>query len=732
MDLSPDPELQLPEFSPIAFPVCFSRARRVAISAWTQHVPFAMFLVDAVRPRTLVELGTEFGVSYCAFCQAVDELGLDTRCYAVDTWQGDAHTRASGSEALKDLRAHHDPLYGRFSELIQGTFDDALSRFPDGSIDLLHIDGLHTYEAVKHDFESWVRKVSERGVVIMHDVNVHHGDFGVWKLWENLRTQYPSFEFLHGYGLGLLRVGTEPIPALEPFFSASPKEAQAIQMVFETLSLRLLPGTEMIYRSPSLISGLPAHQLQPVGAERNATPAELGEQPALEQTVSVIIPSYNTREYLKLCLDSLAQLDFPAEHLEIIVVDNASTDDSVGMVRREFPRVRLICNDSNMGFAVAVNQAAHEARAPYVAFLNSDMRVEPGWLNALVEAIQCEPDIAAAGSMVMNWDGSLVEFFGRTDDLFALLPNPYGPREVEAQTGKRYSMVTSGGAMLIRRDLFLSFGGFDTGYFMYHEDVDLGWRLWLRGYKCIVTPGSVVYHRGRASSGKLPAAFVHAALQRNMLITIFRHLERENLWALMPLVLRIVLEQAAAAAPAREAVPVVIQDIVSSLDSLIDQRMHIQAGRKRSDTEIFSTVGHPLRGLSTLMQYANVQTEITDQFPLEEFDPCDAQPMRNAIFTWLNAAHFVAQTALERRLSSEIAERDQAAQGLTAQLAGVDAQLAAANAELIAINGSRAWRTGLRLREFRHRLLPPGSFLERGARFAFNALRRILPAPRGQ
>ena len=100
-----------------------------------------------------MELGTHTGDSYCAFCQAAAELTLETRCYAIGTWRGGAHAGQFGEEVVADLRQHHDPLYGGFSRLVRSTFAEAAPHFEDGSIDLLHIDGYHTFEAVKEDFE---------------------------------------------------------------------------------------------------------------------------------------------------------------------------------------------------------------------------------------------------------------------------------------------------------------------------------------------------------------------------------------------------------------------------------------------------------------------------------------------------------------------------------------------------------------------------------------------------
>jgi GT2 family glycosyltransferase len=212
---------------------------------WHGHLPFAMWCIAMLEPKVFVELGTHKGDSYLAFCQSVRELSVRTRCVAVDTWQGDAHAGGYEEDVYETLRHIHDSRFGDFSTLLRKTFDEARADFEDGSIDLLHIDGLHTYEAVKHDFESWLPKLSPRGVVLFHDIAVHEHDFGVFRLWEEVSAQYPHFSFEHSFGLGLIVVGNAAPSAASRLCNLDPQSAAEIRDLFARLGAAASLGTSL-------------------------------------------------------------------------------------------------------------------------------------------------------------------------------------------------------------------------------------------------------------------------------------------------------------------------------------------------------------------------------------------------------------------------------------------------------------------------------------------------------
>ena len=173
------------------------------IDSWVGHIPFAFELVEQIRPKTFVELGTHKGDSYFAFCNAFAKYCTNGNCYAVDTWQGDKHAGFYGDEVFNSVAKYNEKF--SFSTLLKMKFDIARSYFSDNEIDILHIDGLHTYDAVKHDFYNWLIKVKETGIILLHDTQVMRDDFGVYKLWKELKQQYKyTYEFTNSNGLGVI------------------------------------------------------------------------------------------------------------------------------------------------------------------------------------------------------------------------------------------------------------------------------------------------------------------------------------------------------------------------------------------------------------------------------------------------------------------------------------------------------------------------------------------------
>ena len=215
-------------------------------SAWRGHLPFAALLTRTFKPSVIVELGSHWGHSYFTFCQAVSEANLPTTCYAVDTWQGDEHAGNYGDEVFASVDEHNKERYAKFSHLLRMTFDDALNKIPDGTVELLHIDGLHTYEAVKHDFETWKVKLAPSAVVLFHDISVREREFGVWQLWEELQAIYPNnLAFTHSSGLGVLQIDGVSGEKKMAWLDAGYPGKQDLKDYFSALGTRLIEQFEL-------------------------------------------------------------------------------------------------------------------------------------------------------------------------------------------------------------------------------------------------------------------------------------------------------------------------------------------------------------------------------------------------------------------------------------------------------------------------------------------------------
>lgn len=198
---------------------------RHGVGAWTEHIFFAYDLVAQLRPRLLVELGTDRGESYFAFCQSAKENKTGTRSFAIDHWRGDAHAGSYDDATFLNVEAHNRENYAALSTLVRSSFDDALDQFAPESIELLHIDGHHTEEAVRHDVESWLPKLRSGGILLMHDIAVRGRDFGVWKVWGEMRERGRSWAFSTPPGLGIWeKPPPHSLPPLLETLSAWPNE----------------------------------------------------------------------------------------------------------------------------------------------------------------------------------------------------------------------------------------------------------------------------------------------------------------------------------------------------------------------------------------------------------------------------------------------------------------------------------------------------------------------------
>jgi len=206
--------------------------RIYGVGAWTPHLYFACDLVAVLKPALLVELGVDRGESYFAFCQSAAENKTGTRCFGIDTWRGDEHAGGYDETTFTQV-SKHNRNYESFSTLLRCTFDEALRRFKEESIDVLHLDGLHTEAAVRHDLEAWLPKLRSGGLLLLHDVGVRSKGFGVWKIWGELREQSRSWTFHHGPGLGVWqKPPAAPLPGFLEQLLARPNESNALAQYY--------------------------------------------------------------------------------------------------------------------------------------------------------------------------------------------------------------------------------------------------------------------------------------------------------------------------------------------------------------------------------------------------------------------------------------------------------------------------------------------------------------------
>ena len=361
--------------------------------------------------------------------------------------------------------------------------------------------------------------------------------------------------------------------------------------------------------------------------------------------ISVIVLNYNGLRHLDDCFTSLAALDHPADRVELIFVDNASSDGSVDYMRRAFPRVRIVANDTNVGYSGGNNIGVQHAQGDYVVFLNNDMRVAPSFLTHLIGAIRSGPDVRCAGAKIVNWDGTAIDF-AAAGAHFAGYAYQLGygePVASDRHTEIVPLLFACGGAMMIDRQVFVDAGGFDDDYFMFYEDLDLGWRLWLLGYEVMFAPDALVYHRHHGSADSVAAFRKQVLYKRNALCTVLKNYDDRNLGRVLPAVLLGTIDGVVASASRQGRLPlaefklpataaatgapitldrleastlVAIHDVVQSLPRVMAKRRAVQRKRQRSDEQVAELFRRPFRHWPDVDP--DVQYRVTNEFDVQD------------------------------------------------------------------------------------------------------------------
>jgi len=385
---------------------------------------------------------------------------------------------------------------------------------------------------------------------------------------------------------------------------------------------------------------------------------------------TVVVLNWNGRRHLEAGLPALDALDFPRDRLEILVADNGSTDDSVEWLARAHPSARVLRFDRNLGYARAMNAAVRAAEGEFVAFLNNDARAERGWLRHLVRPI-LEGAADATASKIRSFDGSRVHF-ARGGSNFHGIAFQWGMDEPEREEFSRsfQSLFPCGAAMALKKSLFLDVGGFDEDFFAYYEDVDLGWRLNVMGFKVLTAPDSIVYHHHSATATRVPIHRLRVFHIRNPLRMIVKNMGDDALARILPAALLLTARRTASFArldradfdvnapvAAQDGKPsggvlsrlfsgagrtgdaalpkagpyeqmpfpkvavadlLAVNDLLEGWDGLWSARSDVQSRRRRDDRDILPLFVDPFRPAEPDPAYRSLQSRLVDAFRIRE------------------------------------------------------------------------------------------------------------------
>ncbi|TFD69373.1 glycosyltransferase [Cryobacterium ruanii] len=264
-------------------------------------------------------------------------------------------------------------------------------------------------------------------------------------------------------------------------------------------------------------------------------------------TVSVVLVNFRGASDTIEALEHLKRLNWPIDRLEIVVVENGSGDSSAAEIRTAAPHAKVVESTKNTGFAGGCNLGVSHSSGEYIAFLNNDAKPDPDWVRAAVSKFEESPLIGAVASKVVDWDGVLVDYIGSALTWFGM---GYKPETGQAlplgQDSPRDVLFGTGSAMFVRRSVYDALGGFDERFFMFFEDVDLGWRLNLLGWRYVYVPESLAFHKHHASMTQFGTFKETYLLERNAIFALYKNLSDEGLQAALPGALSLAVRRAVA------------------------------------------------------------------------------------------------------------------------------------------------------------------------------------------
>ena len=362
------------------------------------------------------------------------------------------------------------------------------------------------------------------------------------------------------------------------------------------------------------------------------------------KTVSIVIVNFNGEKHLKACLSSICNIDYPKEKLEVIVFDNGSSDNSHQVIEKVYPSAVVIKNPKNIGFAPPHRLVSQAAKGEILAFLNNDMKVDSQWIKKGIELLNIEKGIICSSSRIMNWKGTDVDFIGGSLQYLGYADQL---KNHEVKKGEEI-LFPCGGAMFIQKNVFEEVGCFDDDYFAIFEDVDLGWRLWIMGYRVVMAPDSVVYHKGHGTLRMRRQTKMRFLMHRNALMTIIKNYDNENLSKILPVALILAVKRALLFMNIDKKVfyfwedqdsrippppkfeeaclhLAAIDDVFAAFQSLTKKRDIVQSRRKRDDKEIFALFKDPFRNIMGSAEYLWDETSLFGHFGLEKVFQCEEQ-----------------------------------------------------------------------------------------------------------